>query len=76
MPFFSKTPPLQGLYPCPLGPTAPAGVVASACKQFGFLGRLIGKALLDDFRLPIPLHPAFWDVRQAARQGKAGFLLL
>ena len=81
----------QRLFPCPLGPAAPAALVGAVCARYSFLGRydrtralswdrspctcplkhvpvlrvgpdrLVGKALLDDFRLPLPLHPAFWD---------------
>jgi hypothetical protein len=63
-----------GLYPCPLGPRAPPAAVAAACGRFQFLGRLVGRALLDGFRLPLPLHPCFWDVvlgRQPAEVAQA-----
>eukprot|EP00615_Pteridomonas_danica_P019585 CAMPEP_0114396960 /NCGR_PEP_ID=MMETSP0102-20121206/13914_1 /TAXON_ID=38822 ORGANISM="Pteridomonas danica, Strain PT" /NCGR_SAMPLE_ID=MMETSP0102 /ASSEMBLY_ACC=CAM_ASM_000212 /LENGTH=1363 /DNA_ID=CAMNT_0001557849 /DNA_START=31 /DNA_END=4123 /DNA_ORIENTATION=- len=49
----------NGLFPCPL----PIGCDATILKrQFKFLGRLFGKALVDGFMVPLRLHPAFFSL--------------
>ena len=47
----------RGLFPHPLPPGSPESELAR--RRFRFLGRLVGKALLDGHILPLPLNPAF-----------------
>ena len=47
----------RGLFPHPLPPGSPESELAR--RRFRFIGRLVGKALLDGHILPLPLNPAF-----------------
>ena len=47
----------RGLFPHPLPPSSPESELAR--RRFRFIGRLVGKALLDGHILPLPLNPAF-----------------
>jgi hypothetical protein len=49
--------PRHGLFPAPLPPGADGGLVV---RRFRFLGRLLGKALVDGHLVPLPLHPALF----------------
>jgi len=46
-----------GLFPSPL---QSAG--KNALKYFSFIGRLVGKSLLDEKQLDLPLSPVFWKL--------------
>ena len=47
----------RGLFPHPLPRGSPESELAR--RRFRFIGRLVGKALLDGHILPLPLNPAF-----------------
>ena len=47
----------RGLFPHPLLPGSVEA--AAAARRFAFIGRLVGKVLLDGHILPLPIHPAF-----------------
>ena len=49
--------PAKGLFPRPLGASAPAALLQRICARFHFLGRLLGKALVDRRIVPMPLRP-------------------
>ena len=48
---------IRDKFPHPLPPGSPESELAR--RRFRFLGRLVGKALLDGHILPLPLNPAF-----------------
>jgi hypothetical protein len=55
----------RGLFPHPLPPGSAESQAAR--RRFVFIGRLVGKALLDGHILPLPISPAF--VRAAVLVG-------
>jgi hypothetical protein len=50
----------KGLFPHPLPPSSPESELAR--RRFRFIGRLVGKALLDGHILPLPINPTFMRV--------------
>jgi len=52
----------NGLFPCPL----PVGADPQpVLNMFRFMGRLMGKALVDGYLVPLRLHPAFFQCLRA-----------
>jgi len=56
--------PRTGLFPAPLPPGADGTLVV---RRFRFLGRLLGKALVDTHLVPLPLHPALFALLRGDR---------
>ncbi|CAF1553813.1 unnamed protein product [Adineta ricciae] len=50
----------HGLYPAPLGRNAKAGVVTKVRQKFKFLGKLMGKALMDSRMIDMPFSVVFY----------------
>jgi hypothetical protein len=60
-----------GLFPAALPQSCSEEAIALVKRKFLFLGRLFGKALMDNRTIPMPLHPLFIDAALGRAPGVA-----